>query len=104
MSDNNIKNIKDDWNNEEEVDLKEKLVEAFVDECNGVTEYLDLANIAKEKYPNTPYSQIFRDIAKEERVHKNHIKAILKDMSICFTDKMDEADMKSENDFNNSFQ
>lgn len=37
-------------------------------------------------------------------MHKNHIKAILKDMCITFTDEMDKADTESEMAFNNSFR
>lgn len=102
MSD--VTTIEGGWEEEKVTDFKEALVSQFFDECKGVEEYLELSEMASHKYPNTPYAQILRDIAKEEHVHKNHIKAILKDMCVTFTDEMDKADIESEAAFSNSFR
>lgn len=91
-----------DWE-DKPMDLKEALVDQFIDECEGVVDYLKFSKIAKEKYPNCPYAQILKDIAKEERVHRNHIKAILKDLNVTFTDEMDKMDAESEEAFDKSF-
>lgn len=79
--DENVKSDKAD-------EFEQKLKDAFCDECNGVIEYNNLAKEAAEKFPNSGYSQIFRDIAKEENVHKNHIKSILIDMGVAIDDSM----------------
>lgn len=92
------------WEEEKVTDLKEALANQFLDECKGTEEYLELSEIAGHKYPNTPYAQILKDIAREERVHKNHIKAILKDMCVTFTDAMDKADAEAEAAFKDSFR
>lgn len=92
------------WEEEKITDLKEALVNQFLDECKGTEEYLELSEMAGHKYPNTPYAQILKDIAREERVHKNHIKAILKDMCVTFTDEMDKADTEAETAFKDSFR
>ena len=92
------------WEEEKITDLKEALVNQFLDECKGIEEYLELSEMAGHKYPNTPYAQILKDIAKEEHVHKNHIKAILKDMCVTFTDEMDKADTEAETAFKDSFR
>lgn len=68
--------------------FEQKLKDAFCDECNGVIEYNNLAKEAAEKYPHSGYGQIFRDIAKEENMHKNHIKSILIDMGVAIDDSM----------------
>ena len=91
-----------DWENKP-MDLKEALVDQFADECEGVVDYLKLSEIAKEKSPNCPYVQILKDIAKEESVHRNHIKAILKDLNVTFTDEMNKMDVESEDAFDKSF-
>lgn len=91
-----------DWE-DKPMDLKEALVDQFTDECEGVVDYLKLSEFAKEKYPNCPYAQILKDIAKEERVHRNHIKAILKDLNVTFTDEMNKMDAESEEAFDKSF-
>lgn len=73
----------------EKVDeFEQKLKDAFCDECNGVIEYNELAKEAAEKYPHSGYGQMFRDIAKEENIHKNHIKSILIDMGVAIDDSM----------------
>lgn len=69
-------------------EFEQKLKDAFCDECNGVIEYNNLAKEAAEKYPHSGYGQIFRDIAKEENTHKNHIKSILIDMGVAIDDSM----------------
>ena len=69
-------------------EFEQKLKDAFCDECNGVIEYNNLAKEAAEKYPHSGYGQIFRDIAKEENMHKNHIKSILIDMGVAIDDSM----------------
>ena len=69
-------------------EFEQKLKDAFCDECNGVIEYNNLAKEAAENFPNSGYGQIFRDIAKEENVHKNHIKSILIDMGVAIDDSM----------------
>lgn len=102
MSD--VTTTEDGWEEEKTTDLKEVLVDQFLDECKGTKEYLELSKLAGHKYPDTPYAQILKDIAKEERVHKNHIKAILKDMCVTFTDEMDKADTEAEMAFKDSFQ
>ena len=48
----------------------------------------DLAKEAAEKFPNSGYDQIFKDIAREENVHKNHIKSILIDMGVTIDNSM----------------
>lgn len=102
MSD--VTTTEDGWEEEKTTDLKEVLVDQFLDECKGTKEYLELSEMAGHKYPNTPYAQILKDIAKEERVHKNHIKAILKDMCVTFTNEMDKADTEAETAFKDSFR
>lgn len=79
--DENVKPDKED-------EFEQKLKDAFCDECNGVIEYNNLAKEAAEKFPNSGYGQIFRDIAKEENIHKNHIKSILIDMGVAIDDSM----------------
>ena len=69
-------------------EFEQKLKDAFCDECNGVIEYNNLAKEAAEKFPHSGYGQIFRDIAKEENIHKNHIKSILIDMGVAIDDSM----------------
>lgn len=69
-------------------EFEKKLKDAFCDECNGVIEYNNLAKEAAEKYPHSGYGQMFRDIAKEENIHKNHIKSILIDMGVAIDDSM----------------
>lgn len=69
-------------------EFEQKLKNAFCDECNGVIEYNNLAKEAAEKYPHSGYGQMFRDIAKEENIHKNHIKSILIDMGVAIDDSM----------------
>lgn len=78
-------NVKPEENTNE---FEQKLKDAFCDECNGVIEYNNLAKEAAEKYPHSGYGQIFRDIAKEENIHKNHIKSILIDMGVAIDDSM----------------
>lgn len=68
--------------------FEQKLKDAFCDECNGVIEYNNLAKEAAEKYPHSGYGQIFRDIAKEENIHKNHIKSILIDLGVAIDNSM----------------
>lgn len=77
-------NVKPEKANE----FEQKLKDAFCDECNGVVEYNELAKEAAEKYPRSGYGQIFRDIAKEENIHKNHIKSILLDIGVTIDDSM----------------
>ena len=77
-------------------EFEQKLKDAFCDECNGVIEYNDLAKEAAEKFPNSGYDQIFKDIAREENVHKNHIKSILIDMKFTVI-KMDEPETIVQN-------
>lgn len=69
-------------------EFEQKLKDAFCDECNGVIEYNNLAKEAAEKYPNSGYAQLFKDIAKEEHLHKNHIKSILIDMGVAIDNSM----------------
>ena len=102
MSD--VKTTKDGWEEEKAVDLKEALINQFFDECKGTKEYFDLSKMAGHEYPNTSYAQILRDIAREEHVHKNHIKEILKDMCVTFTDEMNKADSEAEMAFKDLFQ
>lgn len=102
MSD--VTTIEGSWEDEKVTDLKEALANQFLDECKGTKEYLELSEMAGHKYPDTPYAQILKDIAREERVHKNHIRAILKDMCVAFTDEMNKADAEAEAAFKDSFQ
>ena len=82
---------------QERVDeFEQKLKDAFCDECNGVIEYNELAKEAAEKYPHSGYGQMFRDIAKEENVHKNHIKSILIDMGVAIDDSMCKLERSAE--------
>ena len=64
-----------------EVDLKAMLEEDHESEMSDHDKYMELAMIADEKYPCRGYGAILRDIAKEEEIHRKHIKAILEDMS-----------------------
>lgn len=77
-------------------EFEQKLKDAFCDECNGVIEYNNLAKEAAEKYPHSGYGQIFRDIAKEENIHKNHIKSILIDMGVAIDDSMCKLEGQAE--------
>lgn len=77
-------------------EFEQKLKDAFCDECNGVIEYNNLAKEAAEKYPHSGYGQIFRDIAKEENIHKNHIKSILIDMGVAIDDSMCKLEWSAE--------
>lgn len=56
--------------------------------------------------PVTRYEMglIKESIEKEEHVHKNHVKAILKDMCVVFTDEMNKADSEAEMAFKDLFQ
>ena len=40
------------------------------------------AHEAESLYPNTGYAYILKGIAKEEGIHKNHLKSILQDMGV----------------------
>lgn len=77
-------------------EFEQKLKDAFCDECNGVIEYNNLAKEAAEKYPHSGYGQIFGDIAKEENIHKNHIKSILIDMGVAIDDSMRKLEGSAE--------
>ena len=84
-------------------EMIEMLKNQFLDECNGVVDYLNIAKDAKTKYPDKGYAQIFRDISREERTHKNHLKDILVDMGVEMTDEMKTADANSEEVYKSSF-
>lgn len=64
-----------------ESDLKIELEKDHESEASDVEKYMKLAAHADEEYPHRGYGAILRDIAKEEEIHKRHIKSILEDMS-----------------------
>lgn len=88
---------------EKDINIEDVLKEAFLDECNGVIEYIEISETVGNKYPNKGYAQIFRDISREERLHKNHLKDIIEDMGFEMTDEMKESDNKSEEVFRSNF-
>ena len=83
--------------------IDEVLLDAFADECHGITEYLKMSKQAEQEYPGKAYAQILRDIAREERVHKNHLKDILQDSGISLTQELKDADRESEEVYESSF-
>lgn len=89
--------------NKDEKTMADALTDAFADECNGISEYIEMSKMAQEQYPNKAYAQIFRDIAREEHTHKNHIKDIMLDAGIEMTDRMKEADSEAEEVFKSYF-
>lgn len=66
---------------EMEQDLKTMLEEDHEEEINDHDKYMKQAMMADEKYPCRGYGSILRDIAREEEIHRRHIKAILDDMN-----------------------
>ena len=63
-----------------ELDLKAILQEDHEEEMADHEKYLEQAEMADKKYPHRGYCFILRDIAKEEEIHRRHIKAILDDI------------------------
>lgn len=88
---------------EKDFNIEDALKDAFIDECKGVIEYIEMSEKVGSKYPNKGYSQIFRDISQEERIHKNHLKDIIVDMGIEMTDDMKASDSESEEAFKSYF-
>ena len=84
---------------ENEKTIDEVLCDAFADECHGITEYCKMSKKAEQEYPGKAYAQILRDIAREERVHKNHLKDIMHDAGIAMTDEMKSADKEAEEEY-----
>ena len=67
---------------EEEINLAEALKEDYESESADHDKYEKLAMAADKQYPCRGYGAILRDIAKEEAVHRRHIRAILEDMHV----------------------
>ena len=63
-----------------EQDLKKALEADHESEMSDHDKYMKLAEMADEQYPCRGYGAILRDIAKEEEIHKRHIKSILDDI------------------------
>ena len=84
------------WEDGNVNEFEQKLRDEFCDECNGVIEYTELAKEAAEKFPNSGYDQIFKDIAREENIHKNHIKSIMLDMGVTIDDSMCKLERSAE--------
>lgn len=64
-----------------EINLKDELVKDHEAEMADNDKYMKLAAAADEMYPCRGYGSILRDIAREEEIHRKHIKAIIDDMS-----------------------
>lgn len=63
-----------------EQDFKKALEVDHESEMSDHDKYMKLAEMADEQYPCRGYGAILRDIAKEEEIHKRHIKSILDDI------------------------
>lgn len=64
----------------EEIDIATELKKDYESEEADNDKYLKLAEAADKKYPCRGYGSILRDIAREEEIHRKHIKMILEDM------------------------
>lgn len=64
-----------------EIDLKEELMKDHEAETEDNDKYMKLAEEADRMYPCRGYGSILRDIAREEEIHRKHIKAIIDDIS-----------------------
>lgn len=73
-------------------DLKKMLEEDHESELSDHDKYMKLAELADEQYPCRGYGAILRDIAKEEEIHKRHIKAILEDIAVHSEEVTDHAE------------
>lgn len=77
-----VTNWSDIETEKENISLKDKLLQSFYDECDGVKEYNGLSKEMEVMYPNKPYGHILKDMAKEEGIHMRHLHDILSDMGI----------------------
>ena len=84
-------------------ELIKKLSDMYMDECDGVTEYAELSEQMQKEHPDTAYAQIFRDMAKEEKTHRSHIKHVLMDMGAEFTEEMSKAEEDSDKAYKKIF-
>lgn len=64
-----------------EINLKDELMKDHEAEMADNDKYMKLAAAADEMYLCRGYGSILRDIAREEEIHRKHIKAIIDDMS-----------------------
>lgn len=63
-----------------EVNLEEELMADYESEMGDNEKYLKLAEEADKMYPCRGYGAILRDIAREEEVHRRHLRLIIEDM------------------------
>lgn len=84
-------------------ELSKKLNDMFMDECEGVKDYAALSKQMKEEHPDKAYAQIFKDMANEEKVHRDHIRSIIADMGADFTDDMAKAEEESDKAYKSLF-
>ena len=61
-------------------EMLKRLEEALEDEAADVDKYTAMADSAAQKWPDSGYSAVLRDIAKEEKVHHRHVQEIIDDM------------------------
>ena len=62
-------------------ELKTALEKDHESEASDYEKYMALADKADEEFPDRGYGFILRDIAKEEEIHRRHIKDILDDIN-----------------------
>jgi rubrerythrin len=65
---------------EEEINITDALKKDYESESADHDKYEKLAMAADKQYPCRGYGAILRDIAREEEVHRRHIRMILEDM------------------------
>lgn len=53
----------------------------LIDECEGVSKYMTLAEKADATFPDEPYGEILRGIARDENKHRKYLMDILDDMN-----------------------
>lgn len=65
---------------EEKTTLLDKIKHMFLDECDGVKAYSELAEVMEEMYPMKDYAHNLRKIAIDEYKHKDYVMNLLNDM------------------------
>ena len=64
----------------DEKTLLDKVKDMFMDECDGVKTYSELADIMETMYPTKDYANNLRRIAIDEYKHKDYVMRLLDDM------------------------
>lgn len=64
----------------DEKTLLDRVKDMFMDECDGVKTYSELADIMEKMYPTKDYATNLRRIAIDEYKHKDYVMRLLDDM------------------------